>query len=426
MSGSYDRYLEGPRRSSFELIFGPFKALLKWLIWLTGIFFFIGVLLFFVTAGGNAQQTGVLNVVYARTDVALSQVPLVNIAYTGAKDLLKFRQDPSLLIRDYGWKTNVDNNKENQNLGLRFVTSFIPSKQNYLVDEEIIASSTVEISSLKEDSIVEFSCSSKDLTQDKQIMVQPTEPQKIFKNQLKRFEVACKVPSNSFEIPEGKEVYPAVIKIQADYDFKTNSYLDVYTMQKSYLDQLVNQGKNPFETINNPSLDKQTGQTKPTTTKGPMYVILRLQYSQPLTEFGPFSEDNTYSLGLKIEKSSSEWEGKLNKINQIYLNLPSSFELVDDNFEEVNIDNEEQEINSFRRYRLKQEFIDKLNSQCEIYKLDTEKCDVLNEKGFIITITKFKVNDVEPRLVNDFIGAEVEYKFETQRRTSVTLVKSFV
>ena len=373
MSGVYDRYMEGPRKSSPELIFGPFKALLKWLIWLIGILFFLGILLFFITAGGNAQQTGVLNVLYAKIDVALNQIPLINLVYTGAKDLLKFREDPSLLIRDYGWKVNVDNNKDNQNLGLRFVTSFTSSKSNYLVNEEIIVASTVEISSLKEDSIVEFSCSSKDLSEDEQIIAQPTEPQKILKNQLKRFPVACKVPPNTFEIPEGKQVYPAVIKIQANYDFKTNSYLDVYTMQKSYLDQLINQGKNAFENINNPSLDKQTGQTKPTTTKGPMYVILRLQYSQPLTEQGPFSEDDTYSLGLKIEKSSSEWEGKLKKINQVYINLPNGFELVDENFDEVNVDDEEQEINSFRRYRLKQEFIDNLNKQCETYNLDSEK-----------------------------------------------------
>ena len=297
-------------------------------------------------------------------------------------------------------------------------------KQRYLANEEITLSTAVEISSLKQDSYIRFSCNvTKDFPPDKTITVNPSEPVKIFKNERKIFDVVCRVPGNAFTIPTDREVLEKKVKLNANYDFKTNSYLDIYTMQKSYLNDLINRGINPFEKEINPSLNKITGQTTPITTYGPMKLILRLDHTQPLTEEGPFTNDRTYNLGLRVQKTSVEWIGRLNEINNVYIYLPKNFELIDESFVEESITNEEEQV--FRKYKLNQEYINNINNQCKIYNLIGQKCDDLYDRGFIITLTKFRVNGLDnPALTRDYIRAEIEYIFQAEALTSVTLIKS--
>ena len=364
-----------------------------------------------------------------RLENSIENTKILQPIYSTYKEALKIREDPTRIERAYGWKTNVDNNKENQELGLRFVRNLRTLKERYLTGEEIVATTTVEVSSLKEDSTVAFFCNiTQDFPSDKVIIVQPNEPQKLLKDQTKRFEVACRIPGDTFIIPGDKEVLAKKLRLSAAYDFETDSYLDVYTMQQSNVDILINRGINPFEDEINPNLNKAAGQTTPTTTYGPMKVILRLEFSQPLTEKGPFTSDNTYSLGLKIEKSGSSWFGRLRKINNVYINLPGNFELADENFIEA-FDFKEtsfEDTSTFKRYKLRQDKINELNNQCSIYRMSPEECEDLFDKGFIIARTRFRVNSPEQLLVKDYIGAEVDYEYQSEIQTTFTLIKSFV
>ena len=410
----------------FQWIPNLFFGILKYasvLIFFIFLFFTISILF-------NATAKGETQVLATRLENTIENTKILQPIYSTYKEALKIREDPTRIERAYGWKTNVDTNKENQELGLRFVRNLRTLKERFLTGEEVVATTTVEVSSLKEDSTVTFFCNiTKDFPPDKTIIVQPNEPQKLFKDQRKRFEVACRIPGDTFTIPNDKEVLAKKLRLSAAYDFETDSYLDVYTMQQSYLDSLINNGINPFENEINSNLNKATGQTTPTTTYGPMKVILRLEFSQPLTEKGPFSSDNTYSLGLKIEKTSSSWFGRLRKINNVYINLPGNFELVDENFIESSDFKETsfEDTATFKRYKLKQEKIDELDNQCSIYRMSPEECEDVFDKGFIIIgLTKFRISNPEQQLVKDYIGAQVDYEYQSEIQTTFTLVKSLI
>ena len=422
---SYDR----------EGVLGPIKSIFRILFYFVGLgialvvfLLFIGVIFFVIQGTANAQETGLLQVAYTKTDVALNNIPLVNNVYASAKNLVKVQQDPSLLIRDYGWRTDIEKNQDNQELGLVFIRKFSPLKETYLKNEEIVLTTSAEIKSLKKDSSIRFYCESKELEQGV-ITVNPNEPIPIRKDERIRIPVTCRIPGGSFgELSNDLQVSAKKIKLNAVYDFKTDSYLDVYTMQKSYLDDFINKGIDPFENEINPRLNKATGEVTPTTTYGPMKLILRLDYTQPLNEQGPFSNENTYLLGLKLEKTNSLWFGKINKINNIFINLPSNFELVDDNFESFFDFSEtsSQDSGTFNRYKAKQEKINELNNQCDNYGgKDTIECADLFERGFILALTSFRINNIEsPTLTKDYIGAEIDYDFQAETQTSVTLIKA--
>jgi len=387
------------------------------------VFFMIGTIIFNGTAKGETQ------VLATRLDTTISNTKILSPIYTGLKDTLKFVNDPTVIERSAGWKSEVDNNKDNQNLGLRFIRKFSPIKPRILPNEEATLTTAVEISSLKQDSNIRFSCTSKNI-EDGVIKVSPNEPVKISKNEIKRFDIVCRIPGDTFkDLESGLQVAEKKIKLNAVYDFKTESYLDIYTMQKSYLDNAINHGINPFEKEINPNLNKNTGETIPITTYGPMKLILRLDYTQPLTEQGPFTNDNTYNIGLKIQKTSSSWFGRLNKINQVYISLPKNFRLVDENFEEVFdfSDTNYEGDTGFKKYKLNQKKIDELNNQCDLSSKISQECNDLYEQGFIIAFTKFKVEGLDqPTLLKDLIRAEADYDFQAEASSSITLVKSFV
>lgn len=419
-------------RSKTPNPFWAFKllgALLVFIIGLVVFFAVIGIIIWSIGFFTNASETGLYQVYFTQADVFFSKIPITNIIYNGFKTLVEVREDPSRIIRSYGWKTDVDENTQNLQLGLRFITPFKTLKQTYLTNEEVTATTTIEISSLEKESNILLSCNvTKDMPPDKESIVQPSEPIKINKNEIKRFPAVCKIPENTFIIPgDGTQVLAKKLRLGAAYDFKTNSYLDIYTMQKSYLDSLITQGIDPFENEINPSLDKSTGQTTPITTYGPMKVILSLQYNQPLTEQGPFTGDNTYLFGLKIEKTSASWQGRLKKINDIYINLPNNFELVDENFQEDYSNQNANLDGRFRRYKLNQGKINELNNQCITYynSNTVQDCIDLFERGFVIAFTKFRINSLDQSLVRDSIGAEVDYIFEAETLASITYVKSY-
>ena len=403
-----------------------------WILFQYLVFFLLLTLLFtgFIAAY-NANSSGATQVWSTRAETAIENTKILTPPYNVLKNVLRFTKNPAIIEEQFGWKTEIDKNKNNQDLGLKFIRNFAPLKQRYLPNEEIVLSTAVQVSSLKDDSSISFFCNvTKDFSPDKIISVSPNEPQKLAKNERKIFDVVCRIPGDAITLPSDKEVLAKKVKLNAVYDFKTKSFLDVYTMQKFYLDNLINQGGDPFEDEYkiNPNLDKSLQQTIPTTTYGPMKVILRLDNTQPITEQGPFTNDNTYNLGLKIQKTSSSWFGRLNKINNVYIYLPNNFELVDDDFEEA-FDFKETDFSgeSFKRYKLKQEKINNLNDQCKNYRLSNDECDNLYDQGFVIAFTKFRINNLDsPTLTRDFIRAEVDYDFQAEALTTVTLVRTFV
>ena len=393
------------------------------------IFFLVILLLIFVFTGFiNANETGLTQTLGTKLETTIVNTKLLTPSYTIIKDALRIQKDPSLLIRDYGWRTDIEKNQDNQELGLVFIRKFSPLKETYLQNEEIVLTTSAEIKSLKKDSSVRFSCEAKGLEQGV-ITVNPNEPVVVRENERVRIPVTCRIPGGSFGfLSDDLQVSAKKVKLNAVYGFETDSYLDVYTMQKSYLDDLINKDIDPFENEINQRLNKATGEITPTTTYGPMKLILRLDYTQPLNEQGPFSNENAYSLGLKLEKTNSLWFGRINKINNVFINLPSNFELVDNNFESFSDFGETsyQDSGMFNRYKMTQEKINELNNQCDNYGgRDTIECADLFERGFILALTNFRINNINSlALTKDYIGAEIDYDFQAETQTSVTLIKA--
>jgi len=410
----------GPENNPIYEFFLIGFGIFKWL----ALFVVCGFLILGFTVILNANSQGVTQLYAAQAETAITNSKILSPIYASLQDTLKVVKDPSLAVKDYGWKTEVIDNKENQELGLKFGTvNALPSRTT--VDNEIILNVPVTISSLKEDSTLKFNCSSKDVSQEK-IVINPSEEIKISKNQRYGFTLTCAFLKNAFPPLTTEEVKGKIVKLDAIYDFTTKSYLDIYTMPADTLRDLTTQGINPLENEENSLLDKQTRQTIAESTNGPMRTILSLQWQQPLTEKSLFSpSDQTYTLGLKIQKSNV-WQGKLNKINSVKIFLPNNFELIDENFKDsTSSGNVLGGGNDYRVYELKQEKIDELNGQCKYYSSEPEKCNELFERGFIVALPKFKINSLDVGLTRDSIGAEIDYDFQAETQKTITLVKEF-
>lgn len=432
MERKWDRFVSGPpkgeeswARKFFNIILAPIKWLLYIIFTLTAITLMIGLLVFggifiynaFTGGTAQAQTTKLVDVV--------SKTPIIAPAYNFLTQTFKIVKDPSLLERTYGFKGEVDQAQENRELGLTF-SNFKSIKERFLPGETISLIASVKAMSFKEESQISFLC--KDTTSEIIGAINPSEPVIIEKDTPRVFTVRCDINTESINLGE-KQIQAERIILNAKYNFKTASYIPAYTMSDEKLRLLQNQDINPFVNINDPKINKNTREAISTYNYGPIRVLVNSQISQPFTEKGAFSNDPYYDLVILIEPSTlgPVYQGKLSKINNLYLYLPNNFELAEDeltnNFELVEDESEDSEF--FTKYKLKQEKIKELNEQCEKYVYSPVDCESLWQRGFQLALTKFKVANLDDTdLTKNFIRAEVDYEFEAQVSKVVNIVKS--
>jgi len=380
-----------------------------------GIILGLILLIFLGLTGGF--RSGFFQYYYETTSDFLSKAPILSPFI----EVLKTVQDPSQTLRTYGWQSDVDKNSENKELGLKF-QNFRSIKKVYLENEQISLVGTVNVNSLKDDSKVKFDCEAS--TSSIKGNIQPNEQVEIQKDSAQVFTIRCDIPEEEIKL-DGKQVKAEIITLTADYDFKTESYVEAYTMSRELLAKKQNNQENPFEEENNPRLNKETGEIRSQYTAGPMKVLINSEYTQPFTEAGPFSSDPYYSLGILVEKANSFYEGKLNKINEVYLYLPKNFELSgeDDQFELL----QENENEVFDKYRLKQDKIDQLNSYCKNANILDLQCQNYWDRGFIISLTKFRIAALNKEdLDKNYIRTEVDYQFQAKTSQTVTIAESLI
>ena len=263
-------------------------------------------------------------------------------------------------------------------------------------------------------------------------MVRPIEPVLLEKNIPRVFTVGCDINTDNIKL-EGQEQERAErILLSAVYNFKTESYTPAYTLSDDKLKNL-RPLITPFveANINDPLLDENTGVAKSKYTYGPMAILVNSISSQPFTEKGEFPEDPYYPLTILIESSNLGpiYQGRLSKLDNVYLYLPNNYELAGDeltnNFDIVEQSTDEDTI--FVKYKLKQDRIGALNDQCKTYRYNTAECDSLWQRGFEIITTKFKIASLDTQdLDQKFIRAEIDYDFEAQTSTVVTIIKSLL
>jgi hypothetical protein len=403
--------MQGPKRTPFQIIFGFLGALIKWIL-VIGVF--VGLIFLIYTGLTGGFKTGFFQYVYEKGATLANKMPI----FAPLVDVFKTIRDPTRTIRTFDWQADVDKNSQSQELGLTF-QRFTSLKKTYLPGEPLSFVGSVKVASLKDDSKVTFTC---DATTDKiNGNIQPSEPFVLSKDSTQVFSIRCEVPAESIKL-ETKKIKAETVVLKADYDFKTDAYVEAYTMSKRVLTEKQNNQEDVFENENNPRLNKQTGEVKSQYTAGPMKILINSEYSQPFTELGPFSSNSYYSLGIIIEKANSFYQGKLNKINNVYLYLPKNFELNDkeNQFELINAEDE-----IFNKYQLKQDKIDKLNLICKEPNLFDVECQNYWERGFILALTNFKISSLNKEdLDKNYIRSEVEYEFQAQTSQVVTIVGS--
>lgn len=410
-----------PWQSFFTIITAPFRWILYFFTSTIGILLMLLILVAFFYGTLRAQETGVTQVILTNLGDKISKVPIL----APVIDSLKTIQDPSRTIRTYSWQADIDKNSQNEELGLKFqkITSL---KKTYLYSEPISVVSTVKVNSLKDNSKVTFSC---DATTSKiKGEIQPNEPVFIPKDLTQVFSIRCDIPENSIKL-DGKTVRAENIILKADYDFKTEAYVESYTMSKKILTEKQTNQEKIFENENNPRLNKDTGEVRSQYTSGPMRVLINSDYTQPFTEAGPFLNNPYYDLGIIIEKGNSAYQGKLNKINNVYLYLPKNFELMPEQtiFEQGDFVGDEkfsEEI--FNKYKLSEKKIQEINGACKDSSLIDIQCQNYWERGFIIALTNFKINSLSKEdLDKNYIGAEVDYEFQSQISQVINVAESF-
>jgi hypothetical protein len=409
-SERFSRYSERPF-DPLRDFFGFFWKIFKFILAIV-VFLFIILLLYGFLTGG--YQSGILQYTYENTINFISKMPFL----PSLAEVFKTVQDPSRVARTFDWQAEVDKNSENKELGLTF-QKFTSIKSTYLPDEPISFIGTVKAASLKDNSKVRFEC--KAVNSKVPGTIEPSEPVSLQKDLIKVFSVRCEIPENTIKL-DGKKIKGETVVLNANYDFKTEAYVEIYTMSEKLLTEEQNNKEDVFNDIINSRLNKQTGEVRSQYTQGPMKILINSGFTQPFTEAGPFLSDSYYNLGILIEKGNSLYQGKLNKVNEVYLYLPKNFELNDkeDQFELI-----ESEDEVFNKYRLKQEKINKLNSVCkDVNLLDTE-CLNYWERGFTIAETKFRIVSLNKEDIDtNYLRAEVEYEFQAQTSKTVKIVES--
>ncbi|MEK6835833.1 MAG: hypothetical protein AABX55_02310 [Nanoarchaeota archaeon] len=427
--GWWSKFRRGPRerepwwKTVLSWITLPFRWIFYFLFSTSGIVLMIVALIIVAVFVYNAISGGTAQAQITKVGDVLSKTPIIAPAF----EFFKIIKEPSRLERTYSFKGEVDSNQENRELGLTF-TSFKSIKDRFLEKEPISLLATVKAMSFKEDSQIKFSC--KDTTSEIQGTITPSEPVSLEKNIPKIFTVRCEINPEQISLVD-KDVRSERIVLSANYNFKTEAYVPTYTISDEKLKSLQSQAVNPFIGIDDPKLNENTGEAISTYNYGPMKVLVNSQFSQPFTEKGAFVDNPYYDLTILIETSNLGpiYQGQLNKINNVYLYLPNNFELAEEeianNFDIV--EQVEDEDLFFTRYKLKEEKINQLNDQCKNYKYDILECASLWERGFTITLTKFKVAYLENiDLTKYFIRAEVDYEFQAETSKVITIVKSLV
>lgn len=388
-----------------------FGNLIKYII-IFAVIIFIIVILFVGLTG--SFQSGYSQYLYEKGYNALSKVPF----FSSLVETFKVIQDPSTTVRTYGWQADVDKNSQNKELGLTF-QKFTSLKQTYLPGETLSFVGSVKINSLKDNSQVKFTCNA--ITTKIPGIIRPSEPFILPKDSTQVFSVRCEIPSDEIKLA-GKKIRAETVVLEATYDFKTDAYVEAYTMSKKLLTEKQDNQEDIFENEDNSRLNKETGEVRSQYTAGPMRVLINSEYSQPFTEAGPFTNDPYYSLGILIQKASSFYQGRLNKINKVYLYMPKNFELSDKEERFELVENEDE---VFDKYSLKQKEIDSLNSACKNYNFLDLECQNYWERGFIIALTSFRINYLNKEdLDKNYIRGEVEYEFKAQTSQVVVIAES--
>jgi len=410
ISGGFNRIREGPRQNPFSIIFSFIVGALKWIILIVLIVLIVLIPITIYRSGGLASA-------YQNAVVTFDKTPVVgpSLRFLGSIVPAIWNPQTSVELTDpsYQWKTNVDENVGNRDLGLTF-DEFQTEWRGYFrvkasenqYTQSIIAIGSGKINSMMEDSEVTFECDADDGEIIGEVL-NPYGPIQLDEGMTKYFRARCEFQGEDFDIGD-KILTPYTIRLKAHYNFNTLGYLTIYTMRGTVLEQKLKASNYNreiiFKDIDNQYLDKKTGEVSSTQTYGPVKLNIRGLFYQPLSEE---SEDgDVYSLEIDIRRDAY-WDGTLKEIQNLYIYTDQDIEIEDTGkFDYVGEDG------ALKKYKLVSEEIDKLNEVClnddNVFESDCWTTSPLP------VYLDFRVNIDNDELNQRYIKAELQYIYESE------------
>ncbi len=322
------------------------------------------------------------------------------------------------VLESYSWKSSIDENSKKQSLGVE-IKNFNARNDLLRNDfENVEATAEVQIYST-ESTTIEFSC----LTEDDKLgeVADNNEIISIPPNRKISSSVKCIYQKDLFDIEDNEATDSQKIRIRASYEFSTEAYMPIYTLQKNSLETSIEKGDNIFieNKIQDENLDENEGIASSVYTKAPVRLILRSISSQPYTEEGPFGQGSRYALDLRVD-DVQEWTGSLKEIKGLSIYIPEEISINSEDFE---YSGEEE---NFKIYSAKGSLINELNSICK--SRDKKILDFIDEecwrRGAITTGIEFSVNNAQEELSKTFIRAKLDYIFNDEKQDTITFLNT--
>ncbi|MCD4666443.1 hypothetical protein K8R47_01385 [archaeon] len=394
-----------------------FLAIVKPLIVIISVL----LVVFVIAAAGifitRSISTGYGDTVTTNVGVFLDKVPFGQAVKTGFAKTFGIIWNPAQLETDYGWKTEVEKNRQYSQLGVK-VENFKILNDKILSGQEINARGEVKVSNLGDEEVeVFFSCE----TDDENDGFGEVTPENIFLNRDQIFGIGCVYSQMDGDFSGAKIIDTKQLKLNTKYEYTTRGFLDFYTMSKSSFEDEID----VFKDMNNPYLGEDKRVTS-TYTEGPIKLALKIPYTQPLTEEGPFVNTfESYTLGIKLTKKLI-WSGEHGDLNNLYLFIPEDIiQIEDDRFFKTDhffVDENDLPI-SFSIYTLKEEEIAKLNNVCDdiIQSVYEKQCRDQWDKGFQEIYVEFFVVQADDNLRLSYIGARVDYDYISETSDTFTV-----
>src|SRR3989344_4514874 len=390
--------------------FNPLNLFLMLILWI-GIFA-IGITLIIIII--NALHTGNTPLIVEYYSRAVID-PLSNTGFGNTLRKIVFlgtiplsEEKTAEALESYSWKANIDENSRNEYLGVE-IKNFEPdlriiNTNTIGEDKKISASAYISAYSLEPINI-RISCWTENgklgEAEPEYILVDP---------ELKSsFTVVCSYDLNSFEIDRNDAGDTQKIKIAAEYDFLTEGYIPIYTLSEGSLNQ--DEIEEFFKSIGDKNIDAETKIPTGTYTRGPMKLILRSYYNQPI------NEGNNYLLNLRVDDIGTATTGTLKEIREIDILTVPEIRIESDELGDY-IESED----GLEKYRFSHEKLLELNNICK------DKKNLLKEdcwrRGEIMTTIEYSVASAGEEIEEAPIRAKVKYIYQDEKQTSITFINT--
>ena len=375
-------------------------------------------------AGGSVLKHGQVAIQESPLQAGLRKVSptLYNLVIPG---------NAGAIFTEYSFESEVVNNKNNRNLGVK-VESF-EQYRPVLEGEDIEVLATLKGASLDQETEITVWCyleDYNDIYQEGNLIPATLTGTNALGNKAIIPEGDTSTIQASCYFPGGVKIDRAIstkeAKLVVLFDFKTKALYEFSYLNNQELASISSQDEDPFEVY--PFLPQPR---RSITTAGPINLGIGSKFEQPFTDAGTRRFDLSLTNG-------ADWRGHLKLLKGLEVSVPSlpEFTMVlegEQGFPQQSITSRcafeatGLEEDGFKTYKLKQALLDRVNQDCDLSavkdsSLSQLQCfDIYKEPTYGCI---FAIEDIPPQAGgSDFILANAEYTYQIDSSTTVDITK---